>query len=718
MRQPIRAGQFTEAFDTVLAGAGIEVVKIPPRSPRANCYAERWVHTVRAEVTDQMLIAGPRHLTAVLDDYAAHKLKVSADPENHKLYERIRSAARKLGYGFTEQGLRKQASPVDRVLAFSNSKPQAVANILDIEYKVLQERLRAVVVTDFERMSATSVKTLKGVLDEESGGAVACIKTLLGKDISMFVNPCLVTGSLLLVDKRIVDQFVDASYAYLKENDIALVLQVTRDEGLPYCEISSNSGSWQSKLYVGMCTAIFERGITKCLIGTRGLFGEGWDSQALNTLVDLTTTTSPVSVKQLRGRSIRIQTSDPLGAQKVANNWDVVCIAPQLEKGLNDYHRFVRKHDCFFGISDDGHIERGVGHVHPSFSELTPIEVFACFERFNDEMIHRSLMREKIYDLWKVGQPYKNRMLGCVELCNLRKLALTPPHIRTDLKYKEHAKELRSAFVGLWAEYGALGIIAGGATFFMSGVLGAFTPYVAAMVLAVCLGLGWKRVNWLFDSMKRKLCQPNTQGASLYDVGTAVLTALQRRKFIPLSVTRDQIKISMRADGTYRVFLDGIEPEQSEIFIQAFREAMTPVTNQPYLIPKYEYFIGGPEESVVDETQGAKQIESQLKPQAVLPHATQPTTTDVLQLRADPIYLKKEKKFFKQYLAGKAEPRIAGYHPVPSLLARSEKGREAFETAWNKYVSPGSIISTESKPEVIDRYFALGPSLAQRVLWE
>jgi putative transposase len=32
-----RAGQFTEAFDAVLAGAGIKVVKIPPRSPRANC---------------------------------------------------------------------------------------------------------------------------------------------------------------------------------------------------------------------------------------------------------------------------------------------------------------------------------------------------------------------------------------------------------------------------------------------------------------------------------------------------------------------------------------------------------------------------------------------------------------------------------------------------------------------------------------------------------
>ncbi len=53
-----RAGQFTQAFDAVLAAAGIEAVKIPPRSPRANAYAERWVRTARAEVTEQMLITG------------------------------------------------------------------------------------------------------------------------------------------------------------------------------------------------------------------------------------------------------------------------------------------------------------------------------------------------------------------------------------------------------------------------------------------------------------------------------------------------------------------------------------------------------------------------------------------------------------------------------------------------------------------------------------
>jgi transposase InsO family protein len=66
------AGQFTTSFDAVLAGAGIEAVKIPPQSPRANCYAERFVLTARTEVTDRMLIFGQRHLRTVLSQYEAY----------------------------------------------------------------------------------------------------------------------------------------------------------------------------------------------------------------------------------------------------------------------------------------------------------------------------------------------------------------------------------------------------------------------------------------------------------------------------------------------------------------------------------------------------------------------------------------------------------------------------------------------------------------------
>ncbi len=67
-----RAGQFTASFDAVLASAGIAAVKIPPRSPRANAYAERFVLTARTEVTDRMLIFGERHLKSVLAGYQAH----------------------------------------------------------------------------------------------------------------------------------------------------------------------------------------------------------------------------------------------------------------------------------------------------------------------------------------------------------------------------------------------------------------------------------------------------------------------------------------------------------------------------------------------------------------------------------------------------------------------------------------------------------------------
>jgi putative transposase len=67
-----RAGQFTASFDAVPADVGIHVVRIPPRCPRANCFAQRFVRTLRAELTDRMLIFSQRHLRVVLTEYVRH----------------------------------------------------------------------------------------------------------------------------------------------------------------------------------------------------------------------------------------------------------------------------------------------------------------------------------------------------------------------------------------------------------------------------------------------------------------------------------------------------------------------------------------------------------------------------------------------------------------------------------------------------------------------
>jgi putative transposase len=67
-----RAGQFTASFDAVLADVGIRVVRIPPRCQQANCFAERFVRTVRTELTDRILIFSQRHLHIVLTEYVQH----------------------------------------------------------------------------------------------------------------------------------------------------------------------------------------------------------------------------------------------------------------------------------------------------------------------------------------------------------------------------------------------------------------------------------------------------------------------------------------------------------------------------------------------------------------------------------------------------------------------------------------------------------------------
>jgi hypothetical protein len=70
-----RDAKFTTAFDAVMVGEDIDVVKIPPRRPNCNPYAERSAHSVRSvreECLDRMLVYDRRHAESILRSYARH----------------------------------------------------------------------------------------------------------------------------------------------------------------------------------------------------------------------------------------------------------------------------------------------------------------------------------------------------------------------------------------------------------------------------------------------------------------------------------------------------------------------------------------------------------------------------------------------------------------------------------------------------------------------
>lgn len=348
-------------------------------------------------------------LIPVLDRYVRHALRRSHDSADHQLAENVTRRLRILGVQITETGSQACASPVGRVLAYSRNKARAIPEILKHEYEALGDSIRAVVVTDFEKSSATTAEVGE-ILDAESGGAVEAFRTLINNPVTDQLDPILVTGSTVLVDDDLRERFHSFANKWLNTKGYDVDLEAHPQDGFQVIDGSGND--WCPRVYVELITESFQQGLSRCLVGTRGLLGEGWDANRINVLIDLTTVTTSMSVNQLRGRSMRL---DPLAPDKLANNWDVVCIAPEFTKGLDDYRRFEKKHQTLYGVTDDGAIEKGVGHVHAAFTEIKPEGIEGTTRVLNADMLKRISLRNKIRDLWKIGHPYQNCPVHTIE---------------------------------------------------------------------------------------------------------------------------------------------------------------------------------------------------------------------------------------------------------------------------------------------------------------
>ena len=67
-----RDGKFCPAFQELVKAAGLTLIKLPPRIPNLNAYAERWVRSVKEEVLSRLILFGEYALRKVLNEYGTH----------------------------------------------------------------------------------------------------------------------------------------------------------------------------------------------------------------------------------------------------------------------------------------------------------------------------------------------------------------------------------------------------------------------------------------------------------------------------------------------------------------------------------------------------------------------------------------------------------------------------------------------------------------------
>ncbi|MYR33019.1 DEAD/DEAH box helicase family protein [Nocardiopsis alba] len=588
--------------------------------------------------------------TALIGDYARHCLDPDS-PRDREARERIRAALPSVGHHLTRKGVRKGASPVDRVLARSAAKSLATVDILATEWEAIGPRLRALVLCDHERASARAPAALRGVIPDDAGSAWLQVVRLAADPRTSVLEPVLVAGRTVATGPA-----TSAALVEFVRSELPSVDPVVREvDGLHVLE-----GAWTSRSWVGAVTRFLESGRSHVLVGTRALLGEGWDARGVNTVVDLTTATTPTAVVQSRGRALRL---DPTWPEKVAHTWTVVCVSREHPRGAADWDRFVRKHEGYLGVDADGGIMSGIAHVDP---ELSPYEPPEDPGRVNLRMIERAADREGTRARWRLGAGYEDVLLPTLRVRGPRSAPVD--HGPDGVVARPEQPEVTVGEGGIVpvprrlpaARDLGLVWIAGPvmAVFLVAGLLlpWLWAPALAAAVLA---GASWWRA---FGRTAREAERLRALARAPVETARYACAVADALRSVGLSGTgAREVRIHVDGDGVYRFTLD--DPEAAALFTEALDEVLGPLVGEPrYLVPRY-------------------------------------------------------------VLTGSDEETVAVFHAVPSASGRNRKHALAFERAWNRWVGPGEVVHTRSDAgrALLSAHRGSAPlevSTAHRLTWE
>jgi hypothetical protein len=496
----------------------------------------------------------------LLEDYALRCLAPQNAGKAADQYAAISAALRELGFQLTRKGIRRGTSEVDRLLTGSQAKSLGLVEVLSAEREYRGEGLRALVLTDAELASQRPDDALTGVLDPAAGTARHALLAIAADDRTASLRPLLVSGRGLRCHPADADMLLEA-LELTAQDRFKLTEWEAEVDGL-LVSLRSQGAEWMPRAWVELATRLLIEGVTSTLVGTRALLGEGWNCPPLNVLIDMTIATTGVSVQQMRGRTLRLDRHDP---EKVASNWDVVCVAPDLVRGSADYERFVRKHMNLFAPAEDGEVEAGPSHVHPELGPFGPPPV-EHFRDLNRQQLERAQNRAGARERWQIGTPYRGVELPTLLVRGKRTPGAAAPPAKP-------AKPLHlSQRIPI-----ATGLV-GGLAFAVLGIIAASPALLAGIVLAP-LGLGWSAVRLRNAKKRMPLVLPLDAAAKSVADAYKELGELS-------DAAVQSLTIEPRAAGYLRVELAQATPAEGKKFAAALDE-LVGVSDAPrYLVSR------------------------------------------------------------------------------------------------------------------------------------
>ncbi len=496
--------------------------------------------------------------------------------QNGALVKRLRTAAAQIGMVDGRQVTVIDNKQIARVLRNSLPKVQAIRDIVVAEQQQLGAGLRCVVLTDFIR---------REWLDEphagertSSVGVLPIFETLRASAAKTAgLQLAVLTGTIVVIPQQLQTDFQSALQELVGKTRVKKLgvsfSPFTLDDSYVVCNVETAA----RQHIVAAMTALFTEGKVQCIVGTKSLLGEGWDAPAINTLVLASFVGTSMLSNQMRGRAIRVYPPEP---QKTANIWHVLTIMPE-HMALNplqgkmaddlgaEYRTLKRRFASFVAPNYQAdQIESGLGRA--SGLPAGPYVVRKLFQ-------HAQAANAKTYAL------ASNR--SAMAESWRRALAAGKIGQITHSMETDRAKLPRGPvfFRGF-----AAALYAGVATFAAllpdslrvaraladSGAGG--VVLFAAIALVVTVGFALR----LIVRMLRHFSPER----SMQQVGEALLSTMCKYGFI--STPRSGLRVETRrhTDGSVETLLVGAQPYESDLFLDALGELVSPIRNPRYLL--------------------------------------------------------------------------------------------------------------------------------------